>query len=137
MPNTPRAQPDDRPAGAVALVVIATLALTATCSTGINPSGGGGGAAVGEGDAAMEGTPLFRVPVNEADVPTLALLPDIGPGRAAAMIQTRRGAPFADTADLQRVNGIGPVIAERVTPYVRFDYPQSNRRERRGTEAQR
>ncbi len=68
-------------------------------------------------------TPLFRVPVNIADATTLELLPGVGPGRAAAMIEQREAAPFADAADLQRVSGIGPILHERLAPYVRFDAP--------------
>jgi len=113
MPNTPSA-PNERSALAVVLVLIAGLwtaaALHARREAPAAP-------------LARDG-PLYRVPINTADAPTLQLLPHVGPRRADAVIAARRTAPFAGVGDLQRVHGIGDVVARRIAPHVRFDGPR-------------
>jgi len=63
-----------------------------------------------------------RIRINEATAAELDLLPGIGPALAARIIEHRRtkGA-FGEPKDLEKVRGIGPRTAERVTPYIRFD----------------
>ncbi|MEM7683106.1 MAG: helix-hairpin-helix domain-containing protein [Planctomycetota bacterium] len=57
--------------------------------------------------------------MNAADVARLRLLPEIGPGRAARIVEHRQthGA-FASPADLEAVPGIGPAIRAAVEPWV-------------------
>lgn len=49
-----------------------------------------------------------KLDLNRADPRTLAVLPRIGPVRAAAIVRARAEAPFDTPADLERVHGIGP-----------------------------
>lgn len=67
-------------------------------------------------------SPLYRINVNTARSYELALLPDIGPAKAAAIVDERqaRGA-FTGPDDLQRVDGIAATIARRVSPHVCFE----------------
>jgi competence protein ComEA len=58
------------------------------------------------------------VNVNTATAEQLALLPGIGPSRAAAIIEAREHRPFASVNDLVRVRGIGRAMLQRLTPYV-------------------
>ncbi|MEE8104929.1 MAG: ComEA family DNA-binding protein [Planctomycetota bacterium] len=56
-----------------------------------------------------ESLELFRPDINRDPGARLRLLPGIGPGRAAAIIEDRaRNGPFASVEDLARVSGIGP-----------------------------
>jgi competence protein ComEA len=60
--------------------------------------------------------------VNEANRPTLCLLPGIGPRLAERIITTRRRiGPIGDLQQLQQVRGIGPGIARDIAPHVRFE----------------
>jgi len=61
---------------------------------------------------------LFDKPidVNRARTGDLEALPGIGPGRAAAIVATRRWARFCRVADLARVRGIGPRTLARIAP---------------------
>jgi competence protein ComEA len=57
--------------------------------------------------------------LNETDPEGLALLPGIGPGRAAEIFADRSArGPFRRVEDLARVRGIGPRTVERLRPYV-------------------
>lgn len=63
----------------------------------------------------------FRVDVGSADVPTLCLLPGIGPALAERIIAHREAhGPFARTADLDAVAGIGPRTLARIGPLLVF-----------------
>ena len=53
-----------------------------------------------------------KLDLNRADPRTLAVLPRIGPVRAAAIVRARAEAPFDTPADLERVHGIGPRTIE-------------------------
>jgi len=72
-----------------------------------------------------------RINPNEAPVASLMRLPQIGAGRARAIVahrdraQTQEGrAPvFRIADDLRRIKGIGPAIVEDVRPWLRFDDP--------------
>lgn len=57
--------------------------------------------------------------LNRASAAELQRLPGIGPGRAQAIIEyrTQKGA-FTKADDLLQVEGIGPVLLERLCPYV-------------------
>ncbi len=57
------------------------------------------------------------VNVNTASEPELEALPGIGPALAARIIESR---PYANTADLDKVKGIGPKMLEKIGPYIRF-----------------
>jgi competence protein ComEA len=61
----------------------------------------------------------FKIDVNHADWPELALMPDIGEQLARRIIADReeRGA-FRDLADLRRIRGIGPKTLESMRPYL-------------------
>ncbi|MFW6059814.1 MAG: ComEA family DNA-binding protein [Phycisphaeraceae bacterium] len=72
--------------------------------------------------AARDGVALeYRLDVNAADAATLQLLPGIGPGLAARVVERReREGAFATAADLQRVSQVGPVTVQALEPWVRF-----------------
>jgi competence protein ComEA len=61
----------------------------------------------------------FKIDVNHADWPELALMPNIGEQLARRIIADReeRGA-FRDLADLRRVRGIGPKTLESMRPFL-------------------
>jgi competence protein ComEA len=61
----------------------------------------------------------FKIDVNQADWPELALLPHIGEEIAKRIVadRTERG-PFRDLIDLRRVRGIGPKTLESMKPYL-------------------
>jgi competence protein ComEA len=61
----------------------------------------------------------FKIDVNAADWPELALLPNIGEQLAKRIVEDRalRG-PFRDFSDLRRVRGIGPRTLEGMQPYL-------------------
>lgn len=66
----------------------------------------------------------LRIDPNAASEDELALLPGIGPGRAAAIVAYRDELggirAFAEPADLQRVRGIGPKTAARIARDLQF-----------------
>jgi len=61
----------------------------------------------------------FKIDVNRADWPELALMPNIGEQLAKRIVteRTERG-PFRDLAELRRVRGIGPKTLESIKPYL-------------------
>ena len=64
----------------------------------------------------------YRINVNEADAPTLALLPGIGPKLGQYIIAHRETiAPFAKPEDLDAVPRIGPLTVQSIRPYIRFE----------------
>ena len=66
--------------------------------------------------------PDAAVAINRATVADLQRLPGIGPVLAARIVEARAsGGPFRDLADLQRVRGIGPKSATRLAQRLRFD----------------
>lgn len=75
----------------------------------------------GEGGA-IRGAPrlLFGqwLDPNVADAESLAVLPGLGPGRAAAIIAERVRGPFASLDDLRRVPGIGAGTLRRLRPWL-------------------
>ena len=66
---------------------------------------------------------VSRLDPNLATPAQLAVLPGIGPARAADIAATREQSPFTSADDLARVPGIGPAIVNKVRPHVRFDAP--------------
>lgn len=73
-------------------------------------------------DPSADPDAAYRVDPNAADSATLQLLPGIGPALADRIIEERTArGPFRSAQDMQRVQGIGPKVAERLSPYVRFD----------------
>ncbi|UCD50876.1 MAG: helix-hairpin-helix domain-containing protein [Phycisphaerales bacterium] len=77
----------------------------------------------------IPGSLVARVNPNTAPVASLARLPGIGWTRARAIITHRErvagGMPetvaFKSLGDLQRIRGIGPMTAEGLAPWLRFD----------------
>lgn len=67
-----------------------------------------------------------RINPNTASVASLVRLPGIGPSRAAAIIEYRKGFTDSEMAyknckDLQKIKGIGPKTAEKIRPWVCFE----------------
>lgn len=61
----------------------------------------------------------FKIDVNQADWPELALMPDIGEQLARRIVENRRqNGPFRDLDDLRRVRGIGPRTLEGMKPFL-------------------
>jgi len=66
----------------------------------------------------------LRIDLNTADAAQLILLPDIGPGRARAIIADRAAhGPFNTLADLDRVPCIGPRTTQRLAPLITTEAP--------------
>jgi competence protein ComEA len=61
------------------------------------------------------------IDVNRADAGELQKLPGVGPVMASRIIAERAKAPFRSAEDLRRVSGIGPKTLEKLRPFVRFD----------------
>ena len=60
-----------------------------------------------------------QVDVNAADVAELERLPGVGPALAQRIVEEReRRGPFRSAEELTRVRGIGPKIYERLKDYV-------------------
>jgi hypothetical protein len=69
---------------------------------------------------------VSRINPNTADASLLMTLPNIGPARAAAIVEFRQqqkpGAiVFRRVEDLQAVKGIGPKISEGLRPWLDFE----------------
>lgn len=70
-----------------------------------------------------------RINPNEAPVPSLMRLPQIGLARARAIVtyrdqvrsQARQSLPFPTADDLQRIKGIGPAIVAEIRPWLQCD----------------
>jgi DNA uptake protein ComE-like DNA-binding protein len=67
-----------------------------------------------------------RINPNDAPAESLVRLPQIGMTRAAKIVAYRQADTgdepvFMCPDDLQKVNGIGPVIASGLSDYLRFD----------------
>jgi competence protein ComEA len=61
----------------------------------------------------------FRIDVNRADWPELALMPNIGEQLAKRIVEDRaQHGPFRDMAELRRVRGIGPKTLEGMKPFL-------------------
>jgi competence protein ComEA len=61
----------------------------------------------------------FKIDVNRADWPELALMPDIGEQLAKRIVADRQAkGPFRDLSDLRRVRGIGPKTLEGMRPFL-------------------
>jgi competence protein ComEA len=61
----------------------------------------------------------FKIDVNRADWPELALMPNIGEQLAKRIVIDReQRGPFHDLAELRRVRGIGPKTFESMKPYL-------------------
>lgn len=59
-----------------------------------------------------------RLDPNRDDADSLAVLPGLGPGRAAAIVSERERAPFASLDELRRVPGIGTQTLRRLRPWL-------------------
>ncbi len=61
----------------------------------------------------------FRMDVNSASWPELAQLPGVGETLARRIVESReQDGPFRQHADIERVYGMGPIMLERVRPYL-------------------
>jgi DNA uptake protein ComE-like DNA-binding protein len=71
-----------------------------------------------------EGEGLSNLVVNPsfADAEVIEALPQLGPARVNAIVQSRQGKPFESIDELhQRVRGIGPATLRAIDPHLRFD----------------
>ncbi|MBB6430897.1 ComEA family DNA-binding protein [Algisphaera agarilytica] len=72
--------------------------------------------------------PGFRIDINRADTATLQLLPGVGPSLAENVIEYRETVgPFQDAADLEQVQMIGPVLRQRIEPWVTVEQSPQRR----------
>jgi competence protein ComEA len=73
-------------------------------------------------EAATRSSPLGpgeRLDPNRATAPELDRLPGVGPAIAEALVRSREAdGPFRGPEDLLRVRGVGPVLLERIRPYL-------------------
>jgi hypothetical protein len=102
-----------RPAGGLALALLLTALVPAVRS---GPSLERPVPAHG-GSRLLYGAPLD---LNREPAEVLALLPGLGPMRAAAVVA---GRPYCTLDDLARVPGIGPVTLRRLAGHVHFPRP--------------
>lgn len=68
----------------------------------------------------------LRFDPNTAPEADLALIPHLGPKRAHALVTYRSAttsSPFLTPADLERVKGIGPATARKISPFLTFSTP--------------
>ena len=73
---------------------------------------------------APAGTPPAKVDLNRATPAELDRLPGIGPVLASRIVAHReRHGPFRDPAELIAVPGIGPALAARLAPFVTVSAP--------------
>jgi len=81
-------------------------------------------------DAARVKAAAEKVNPNTAPYASLRRLPQMGPARAALILDYRQahaapGAPppFRDASDLERIRGIGPGIVQALREYLDFSSP--------------
>ena len=99
----------------VAVVVVFSLGAIAMWAAG---QGGAGGKLV-DIDRAEPIALDFKLDVNTADWPELALMPNLGEQLARRIVEDRAlNGPFRDVSDLRRVRGIGPNTLEGMKPYL-------------------
>src|SRR5690349_21318696 len=61
----------------------------------------------------------FKIDVNQADWPELALMPNIGEQLSKRIVADRQErGPFRDLSELRRVRGIGPKTLESMKPFL-------------------
>lgn len=65
-----------------------------------------------------------QIDVNTAIAAELQRLPGIGPKLAERIIDARTARPFASADDLRRVGGIGAKTLEKLRPHLRFSGPR-------------
>lgn len=58
---------------------------------------------------------------NTATTEQLTTMPEVGPQIAKAIIKQRAKKPFTRAEDLLEVEGIGPVILEKMKPRLQFE----------------
>jgi competence protein ComEA len=67
-----------------------------------------------------------KINPNEAAAASLMRLPNIGPKRAEAIIEYRESVnsespSFQQSADLEKIKGIGPKTVEKIGPWLCFE----------------
>ena len=67
-----------------------------------------------------------RIDVNKASAEELQRLPGVGPVLAARIIAEREKKAFDSAADLRRVSGIGAKTLEKLRPFLTFGAPGDN-----------
>ena len=81
--------------------------------------------------AAMEATvrwPDMRIDINSASAAELALLPGLGPRLSERIVENRaEHGPFRTLEELTRVSRVGPMIVQRIRPYVVVEPPDEHR----------
>ena len=101
------------------VVVAVVLVLGMAAMIGWWTARGGCRGRLVEADQAQEREFSFKVDINRAAWPELAVLPGIGESMARKIVASReKEGPFADHDDLQRVRGIGAKTVERIRPFL-------------------
>jgi len=80
------------------------------------------------GRPAPAATLLGKLNPNTAQATDLALLPGIGPAKAARIVARRKQRPFHSWSELGAVPGIGPKILKKLRPYLDFSGPNNLRK---------
>lgn len=99
------------------------LHVWAVCVLGLLVRGLAGGLLGGRQPIEVTVEP-HRVDVNRAGLSELTVLPGVGVAKAEAIVLERiRGGWFRDAADLQRVDGFGPLMTQAFRDMVSFSPP--------------
>lgn len=101
------------------IVAAAFGALAIACALGALPTS----ASAQRDDAADATDPSGVVNIQTATETQLALLPGVGPTRAAAIIAYRGDHPFHRVEDIMRVRGIGRAMFRRMRTHITVEGP--------------
>lgn len=125
-PQKPRARATRPPSGGEAGRPTGTTGRSP--SAGRAPAGGGAPSAragtptiVRRGGAGATPSAIALIPINDASSAELQRLPGVGPTLAQRIIDHRQQhGAFRSAADLDAVKGIGPALLAKIAPLVRF-----------------
>ena len=109
------------------IVTAALGALAVACALGVAPASASAQRREAGAEAAEGATGVVNI--QTANETELALLPGVGPARAAAIIAFRADHPFHRVEDIMRVRGIGRAMFRRMRTHITVEGPTTLRTE--------